>query len=284
MDARSDSGRVTTVELWTGDSMSYQLIHGDCLEVMPTLADKSIDSIICDLPYGTTNCSWDSVIPFEPLWAQYKRIIKPRGAIVLFGSQPFTSALVMSNIEWFKYEWIWKKTHATGQLNLNVRPMTEHENICVFASGKTTYNLQMTKKPKDKIRAPTRMGMSDCYGAQREYDRTVPIDMRSPTTVLQFGSVNHGERGYHPTQKPVDLLAYLIRTYTNEGETILDNTTGSGSTIVAAIQEGRNAIGIERDADYFAIAQQRCLEATYQPSLFAPQPTQWEPVAMFGDD
>ena len=264
--------------------MSYKLIHGDCLEVMPTLADKSIDAVICDLPYGTTNCSWDSVIPFEPLWAQYKRIIKPRGAIVLFGSQPFTSALIMSNIDWFKYEWIWKKTHATGQLNLNVRPMTEHENICVFASGKTTYNLQMTKKPKDKIRAPTRMGMSDCYGAQREYDRTVPIDMRSPTTVLQFGSVNHGERGYHPTQKPVDLLAYLIRTYTNEGETILDNTTGSGSTIVAAIQEGRNAIGIERDADYFAIAQQRCLEATYQPSLFAPQPTQWEPVAMFGDD
>ena len=264
--------------------MSYQLIHGDCLEVMPTLESGSVDAIICDLPYGTTNCSWDSVIPFEPLWVQYKRLIKPRGAIVLFGSQPFTSALIMSNIDWFKYEWIWKKTHATGQLNLNVRPMTEHENICVFASGKTTYNLQMTKKPKDKIRAPTRMGMSDCYGAQREYDRTVPIDMRSPTTVLQFGSVNHGERGYHPTQKPVDLLAYLIRTYTNEGETILDNTMGSGSTIVAAIQEGRNAIGIERDADYFAIAQQRCLEATYQPSLFAPQPTQWEPVAMFGDD
>jgi site-specific DNA-methyltransferase (adenine-specific) len=303
--------------------MSYQLIHGDCLEVMPTLESESVDAIICDLPYGTTNCHWDSVIPFhehitfksktytkdefylymtrheysreeidaiwsngkrDGLWENYKRIIKPRGAIVLFGSQPFTSALIMSNIDWFKYEWIWKKTHATGQLNLNVRPMTEHENICVFASGKTTYNLQMTKKPKDKIRAPTRMGMSDCYGAQREYDRTVPIDMRSPTTVLQFGSVNHGERGYHPTQKPVDLLAYLIRTYTNEGETILDNTTGSGSTIVAAIQEGRNAIGIERDADYFTIAQRRCLEATYQPSLFTPQPTQWEPVAMFGDD
>ena len=261
---------------------SYQLYHGDCLEVMPTLESESVDMILCYLPYGTTACHWDSVIPFEPLWVQYKRLIKPKGAIVLFGSQPFTSALVMSNIEWFKYEWIWKKTHATGQLNLNVRPMTEHENICVFASGKTTYNLQMTKKPKDKIRAPTRMGMSDCYGAQREYDRTVPIDMRSPTTVLQFGSVNHGERGYHPTQKPVALLAYLIRTYTNEGETVLDNTMGSGSTIVAAIQEGRRTIGIEQDAGYFQIAQKRCEEATYQPSLFTQPAVEYQTAAMFG--
>jgi len=209
------------------------------------------------------------VIPFEPLWAQYKRLIKPRGAIVLFGSQPFTSALVMSNLSWFKYEWVWKKTHATGQLNLYVRPMTEHENICVFSSGRTTYNLQLTKKPKDKIRAPTRMGMSDCYGAQREYDRTIPIDSRSPTTVLEFGSVNHGERGFHPTQKPVDLLAYLIRTYTNTDEIVLDNTMGSGSTGVAAIQEGRRFIGIEKDDGYFAIAEERIKKATFQPSLFA---------------
>ena len=262
----------------------YTLHCGDCLEIMPTLKSGSVDMILCDLPYGTTNCSWDSVIPFEPLWAQYKRLIKPRGAIVLFGSQPFTSALVMSNIEWFKYCWVWKKTHATGQLNLNVRPMTEHEDICVFCNGRTTYNMQLTTKPKEKIRAPTRMGLSDCYGAQREYNRTIPIDMRTPTTVLEFGSVNHGERGYHPTQKPVNLLAYLIRTYTNEGETVLDNTMGSGSTIVAAIQEGRNAIGIERDADYFAIAQRRCEKATFQPSLFSWQEPQLQRVSMLAEE
>ena len=188
----------------------------------------------------------------------------------------------MSNIDWFKYEWIWKKTHATGQLNLNVRPMTEHENICVFASGKTTYNLQMTKKPKDKIRAPTRMGMSDCYGAQREYDRTVPIDMRSPTTVLQFGSVNHGERGYHPTQKPVDLLEYLIRTYTNENDTVLDFTMGSGTTGVACLNTGRSFIGFELDPDYFATAQKRIYGSSAEPppsfGITAPLPSSAEPI------
>lgn len=223
--------------------------------------------------FGTTACHWDTVIPFAPLWAQYKRLIKPRGAIVLFGSQPFTSALIMSNAEWFKYEWVWKKTHATGQLNLHVRPMTEHENICIFSSGKTIYNLQLTKKPKDKIRAPTRMGLSDCYGAQREYDRTIPVDLRSPTTVLEFGSVNHGERGFHPTQKPVALLAYLIRTYTNPGDTVLDNCMGSGSTGVACIQERRNFIGIEMDAGYFAIAQERIANTQPPLPLFEQEPT-----------
>jgi len=281
MDARSNCGRVKTVELWTGDSMSYQLIHGDCLEVMPTLADKSIDAIVCDLPYGTTNCSWDSVIPFEPLWAQYKRIIKPRGAIVLFGSQPFTSALIMSNIEWFRQEIIWDKVLPVGFLDANRKPMKRHENIILFSPcGYGTFNPQKTKG--EPYTRPQRK-MTPVYGKFIEIAGVNETGDRYPTSILEISNANRVKNG-HPTQKPVDLLAYLIRTYTNEGETILDNTMGSGSTIVAAIQEGRNAIGIERDADYFAIAQQRCLEATYQPSLFAPQPTQWELTPMFGDD
>ena len=304
--------------------MSYQLIHGDCLEVMPTLESGSVDAIICDLPYGTTSCHWDSVIPFhehitfksktytkdefylymarheysreeidaiwsdgkrDGLWENYKRIIKPRGAIVLFGSQPFTSALIMSNTEWFKYCWVWKKDKATGHLNALIQPMADYEDIAVFGEGGIRYYPQVEPKQKENIRPLSRRAPTDSYGKYNEQaERLIPLDMSFPKRILNFPTTNHGERGYHPTQKPVSLLRYLLRTYTAEGEIILDNTMGSGSTIVAAIQEGRNAIGIERDADYFTIAQQRCLEATYQPSLFAPQPTQWEPVAMFGDD
>jgi len=256
--------------------MSYKLIHGDCLEVMPTLESGSVDAIICDLPYGTTNCSWDSVIPFEPLWAQYKRLIKPRGAIVLFGSQPFTSALAMSNIEWFRYSWVWEKEQGTNFLDAYRKPYKVHEDINVFCECLPKY------RPQYEAGIPYTNGKNratDVYGSFHD-TQELKTHGRLPKSVIKFNR----EVGYHPTQKPVSLLRYLLRTYTSEGETILDNTMGSGSTIVAAIQEGRNAIGIERDADYFAIAQQRCLEATYQPSLFAPQPTQWEPVAMFGDD
>ena len=257
--------------------MSYKLIHGDCLEVMPTLADKSIDAIICDLPYGTTSCHWDSVIPFEPLWAQYKRLIKPRGAIVLFGSQPFTSALVMSNIEWFRYCWVWNKKNPANFLLANKQPMRIHEDICVFYK-------EAEYRPVMKIGEFRKKGGGKLSQLHRHHEIVSSWNnLYFPSSILEFGNTDKSNL-LHPTQKPVDLLAYLIRTYTSEGETILDNTMGSGSTIVAAIQEGRNAIGIERDADYFAIAQQRCLEATYQPSLFTPQPTQWEPVAMFGDD
>jgi len=282
MDARRDSGRVEAVELWhRSDSMSYQLIHGDCLEVMPTLADKSIDAIICDPPYGTTNCSWDSVIPFEPLWTQYKRIIKPRGAIVLFGSQPFTSALVMSNIEWFRDALVWDKVAPTGYLDANRKHLKSHEDILIFSDGQTTYNPQKTQG-----QPYTHNGRSSNFNGYSAADttKTVCDGLRYPKSIVTESSSTAAYKRYHPTQKPVDLLAYLIRTYTNEGETVLDNTMGSGSTIVAAIQEGRRAIGIEQDAGYFQIAQKRCEEATYQPSLFAPQPTQWQPVAMFGDD
>lgn len=204
------------------------------------------------------------------MWECIRHVIKPRGAVVLFGSQPFTSALVMSNPKWFKYELIWKKSHATGQLNLNVQPMREHENMLVFAQGKGTYNLQLTQKPKDKIRAPTRMGLSDCYGSQREYGRSIPVDMRAPTTVVEINSVNHGERGLHPTQKPVDLMAYLVKTYTNEGDTVLDFTSGSGSTGVACAETGRNFIGIELDPHYFAVASER-IEAAYRKAQGMPR-------------
>lgn len=297
--------------------MGYQLIHGDCLEVMPTLGSGSVDAIICDPPYGTTNCSWDSVIPFhehiifngktytkdefylhmarheysreevdaiwnsgkrDGLWENYNRIIKPRGAIVMFGSQPFTSALVMSNMAWFRCAWVWQKNQTTGFLNAKKYPLKAHEDIVVFC--KNAPNYYPIKSSGHQQKKTVKRSASEHYGAQAttEYCSTE----RYPNTILEFNTVGNLEFE-HPTQKPVDLLAYLIRTYTNEDETILDNTMGSGSTIVAAIQEGRNAIGIERDADYFAIAQKRCLEATYQPSLFAPEPQQWQMAPMFGD-
>ena len=210
--------------------MSYKLINGDCLEVMPTLESGSVDAIICDLPYGTTSCHWDSVIPFEPLWAQYKRLIKPRGAIVLFGSQPFTSALIMSNTKWFKYCWVWKKDKATGHLNALIQPMADYEDIAVFGENGIRYYPQVEPKQKENIRPLPRRGATDSYGKYNEHaDRLIPLDMSFPKRVLNFPTTNHGERGYHPTQKPVSLLRYLLRTYTAEGETILDNTMGSGS-------------------------------------------------------
>ncbi len=255
---------------------SYQLYHGDCLEVMPTLESESVDMILCDLPYGTTACHWDSVIPFEPLWAQYKRLIKPKGAIVLFGSQPFTSALVMSNIEWFRYAWIWQKSNGGGFLNANRQPLKRHEDISVFSKCQPPYFPQMINGEPYRCRsAAAGLTVQDQTVAGWV---TTNNGERYPLSYLKYAN----ETGYHPTQKPVDLLAYLIRTYTNEGETVLDNTMGSGSTIVAAIQEGRRAIGIEQDAGYFQIAQKRCEEATYQPSLFTQPAEEYQTAAMFG--
>ncbi len=257
---------------------SYQLYHGDCLEVMPTLESESVDMILCDLPYGTTACHWDSVIPFEPLWAQYKRLIKPKGAIVLFGSQPFTSALVMSNIDWFKYCWVWEKQQPTGFLHVKDAPMKSHEDIVIFSLSSHSYNPQGTKSVFVKSGRANKSG-NGCYRNVNgeNYIQTIG---NYPRSILKFDRVTHSQ--IHPTQKPVALLAYLIRTYTNEGETVLDNTMGSGSTIVAAIQEGRRAIGIEQDAGYFQIAQKRCEEATYQPSLFTQPAEEYQTAAMFG--
>lgn len=246
----------------------YQLIHGDCLIEMDKIADNSIDMILADLPYKVTENKWDSMIPLEPLWKHYKRIIKPRGAIVLSSVQPFASLLIVSNLEWFKYEVIWQKTMATDFLNGNNKPLRAHENILVFSPG-TVANCSpnlMTYNPQVRLaRAWRKAQRSDPrvrnYGGPDKGRE--PFEMgairgregRLPTTVIEFSNGNHFS--LHPTQKPTDLLEYLIKTYSSEGDTILDNTMGSGSTGEACLGTGRRFIGIEKDAGYFEIASQR---------------------------
>ena len=236
-----------------------KLLHGDCLELMQDIPDGSIDMILCDLPYGITACKWDTVIPFEPLWSHYKRVIKKSGAIVLFASQPFTSALVMSNVKWFKYCWTWQKDAATNHLNCKKMPMRRNEDIAVFYKKQCTYNIQYSVKEDKNIRPATvKRSQTACYGKMvSESKRVIPINMSYPNETLKFNV----DRGLHPTQKPVPLLEYLIKTYTNEGETVLDNSMGSGSTGVAAKNINRNFIGIELDEGYFKIAQGRINES-----------------------
>lgn len=231
------------------------LLRGDCLERMAEIPDGSVDMVMCDLPYGTTACKWDSVIPFEPLWAQYRRICKRNAAIVLTASQPFTSALVMSNIDWFKYCWVWDKVNRpTGHLNAKKQPLRETEDVVVFYAGQPTYNPQMVD---GEPYTATGSKKSDCYGSQKT-TTTVCTGKRYPRNVLKIEADERGTVGrIHPTQKPVALMEYLVRTYTNEGETVLDNTMGSGTTGVACVNTGRRFIGIERDEAYFALASQR---------------------------
>ena len=235
------------------------MLHlGDCLDVMQGIPDGSVDAVICDPPYGTTACKWDSVIPFEPMWTQLRRITKPSGAIVLMASQPFTSALVMSNVAMFHQSLTWSKNKPTGHLNAKKRHMTGHEDIIVFCAGQPTYNPQ--KWQSNPANAATQKRATECYGAQVVTAYRGGNTDRYPTTVLHFPVVNNdGTNGVrqHPTQKPVALMEYLIRTYTNAGETVLDFTFGSGTTGVAAANTGRRFIGIEKDAGYFKIASER---------------------------
>jgi len=232
--------------------MKYDLIEGDCLDVMRELAPGSIDMVLCDLPYGTTQNKWDAVIPFAPLWAEYKRISKPNAAIVLTASQPFTSALVMSNLPMFKYQWVWEKPKATGHLDARRKPLKAHEDVTVFYASYPTYNPQLTAgKPYKNNPKPGDAG--ECYGEVKEYSFENK-GTRFPRSVLYF---THETKPQHPTQKPVALLEYLTRTYTNEGDTVLDNTMGSGSTGVACANTGRRFIGIEKDPAYFDIACER---------------------------
>ena len=236
--------------------VDIKFIHGDCLEEMPKLADKSIDMILCDLPYGTTACKWDSVIPFEPMWEQYERIIKDNGAIVLTASQPFTSALVMSNIKMFKYCWVWDKALAGNGILAKVQPLKIHEDVCVFAKGKVNY-FPIMRKGKGRYKG----GIKDKHGTFSGAEAPkVWSDEYYPTTILDFSSAGMRSTRIHPTQKPVALMEYLIKTYTNEGETVLDNCMGSGSTGVACINTNRNFIGIEKDDKYFEIAKKRIEE------------------------
>ena len=244
------------------------LRKGDCLEVMKTIKDNSIDAIITDPPYGTTACKWDSVIDFDLMWEQLNRIIKPNGAIVLFGSEPFSSALRMSNIKNYKYDWIWQKTQPTGFLNAKKMPLKQFEIISVFYKKLPTYNPQLTDKKPENIRKLSeniKAKESENYGKYKRSDdfRSIPIDKTYPRDVLNFKNSNIKKK-IHPTQKPIALMEYLIKTYTNENESVLDFTMGSGSTGVAAKNLNRSFIGIEQDEKYFEIAKQRIKETDYK--------------------
>ena len=259
------------------------LRQGDCLEIMKDIPDKSIDMILCDLPYGTTACKWDIVIPFDKLWQQYNRIIKDNGAIVLFGSQPFTSNLIMSNIKNFKYEWIWEKQKASNFMGAKYQPLKYHENICVFSKSTHNYYPQKYKVLEfEEIKQMNDKELKQVFET-RDYDRFGKVDRRKTVnnnyqhkethlgTGLRIRSADDGYRfpksvlkinksinkNVHPTQKPVALLEYLIKTYTNENEIVLDNCMGSGSTGVACVNTNRNFIGIELDENYFNIAKER---------------------------
>ena len=232
-----------------------QLIHGDCLIEMKDIPDKSVDMILCDLPYGTTACKWDIIIPFEPLWKQYKRIIKDRGAIVLFGSQPFTSYLVMSNTSMFKYEWIWEKTRASNPYLAKRQPLRAHESVLVFGL-KPCYYPQKTEGTSYTISPRAGGRVASDERSNREGFVGKVGSGRFPRSVVKISNPS-AEMGLHPTQKPIKLMEYLIRTYTNEGETVLDNCMGSGTTGVACMNTNRNFIGIEKDDQYFEIAKNR---------------------------
>ena len=243
------------------------IYHGDCLEIMPDLLANSVDAIITDLPYGTTACKWDVVIPFEPMWVQVKRVLKKNGVFVTTASQPFTSALIMSNPKMFKYEWIWAKSNPSNIALANKQPLKYHENICVFYKNQPTYNKQMIKRESPGIKQAQKnnykfhnsqseqTGLKYIEVNSNKYDKS----LKNPSTILKFNSLrpNAMEFVKHPTQKPVALMEHLIKTYTNEGETVLDFCMGSGTTGVACVQTGRHFIGVELKEKYCEIAAKR---------------------------
>jgi len=238
---------------------------GDCLEVMKTIESNSIDAIIADPPYGTTACKWDSVIDFKLMWEQLNRIIKPNGAIVLFGSEPFSSALRISNIKNYRYEWFWDRCNKGNSLNAKKQPMRHIELISIFYKKQPTYNPILSDKRKDQIRynniPRSKKNQPKTTGkvkhSNRFDNRVIPLDKDYPTHFLKFSLPSANKGRLHPTQKPIPLMEYLIRTYTNETETVLDFTMGSGSTGVACVNLKRNFIGIELDENYFNIAEMR---------------------------
>ena len=251
-----------TPPLHTADGGGSALFQGDCLDIMPLIPDKSVHLILADLPYGTTACKWDSVLPFDKLWHEYERIITDNGAIVLTASQPFTSALVMSNPKLFKYEWIWKKTRYSGNLNATRMPLKAHENILVFAKGKAPYYPIKTNAPehlidKRKNVNPSIVKDGGAYNGSKGFVNIRKKDdgTRYPTTVQEFKNPNNNS--LHPTQKPLELMKYLIKTYSNENDMVLDNTMGSGTTCLAAKELNRKFIGIEKEVKYYDLAVAR---------------------------
>jgi len=230
-----------------------RIYQRDCIEGMKLIPDKSIDMILCDLPYGTTACKWDVIIPFEPLWEQYERIIKDSGAIVLTASQPFTSTLVASNVKLFRHSWIWNKKAAANIMNAKYSPLKVHEDVVVFGKKKVDYFPQMVKgKPRIKGGHKKR---DNIYGSQ-DAKQGVWSDEYYPKSILEFSNASRADK-VHPTQKPVDLFAYLIKTYTNEGEIVLDNCMGSGTTAIASVRTNRDFIGFELESEYIEIANKR---------------------------
>lgn len=233
-----------------------KIYNGNCIEIMKNIPEKSIDMILCDLPYGTTECKWDTIIPFENVWQEYKRIIKDGGTIALFGSEPFSSKLRMSNISMYKYDWFWDKQIPSGMGLAKYQPMRQIENISIFSKGKTKYYPQMIKRDKPIKSGGTKYSPSAPVLTRidnKNFSRT--YEYKNPISLLSFPKVRKGS--IHPTQKPVALLEYLIKTYTLEGETVLDNCMGSGSTGVACLNTNRKFIGIEIDKEYFEIAKNR---------------------------
>lgn len=230
------------------------IFNEDCLEGMKRIPDKSIDMILCDLPYGTTQNSWDSIIPLDKLWEQYNRVIKDNGAIVLFSQMPFTAELVHSNLRNFRYEWIWEKDKGTGFLNAKKMPMKAHENIVVFYKNLPTYNPQMRNgKPYKQHYTEANLCSSNYGNASPVYVEAV-YDNRYPISILKY---RRDTNNLHPTQKPTSILSYLIKTYTNEGETVLDNCMGSGGTAIACLHTKRHFIGFELEKDYYNTIQER---------------------------
>lgn len=268
--AHSGNSSCCFVCIFQGVETIMKLYNGDCLDVMQIIPDKSIDMILCDLPYGTTACKWDTIIPFAPLWEQYSRIIKLNGCIALFGTEPFSSALRMSNIKNYKYDWIWEKGRASGFIHAKNKPLKAHEIISIFSNGTTVHKSQSSRrmiynpqmnigKPYTKKITKVNTGAINHIPAKSEFDFVGTINIndgtRYPRSVLKFSMHNVGN--FHPTQKPVELLEYLINTYTENGSVVLDNCMGSGSTGVACVNTGRDFIGIELDKTYFNIAEER---------------------------
>jgi site-specific DNA-methyltransferase (adenine-specific) len=248
------------------------LLKGDCLVEMDKIPDGSVDLILTDPPYGTTACKWDTVIPFEPMWKQLNRIIKANGAIVLFGSEPFSSALRMSNIKQYKYDWVWHKSRPSGIAQAKYQPMKSHEIISIFAKQKTVFFPIKEKRQyngKDSNRKQWKTWNQNSNHGLGDTDKKMMAKLSNPKTVQFFKSISNFPKGNckHPTQKPVALMEYLIKTYTNENETVLDFTMGSGTTGVACVNTNRKFIGIEMDAKYFEIAKKRINEAQEQTKL-----------------
>ena len=254
------------------DKPNNYLWNGDCLELMQDIPDKSIDAIICDLPYGTTACKWDSVIPFEPLWQQYNRIIKDNGAIVLFGGQPFTSALISSNYKMYRYNWVWDKQRGSNFATVKKRPFNSFEDICVFYIKQPTYNPQMISgEPYTRTQSKIGDFKSDMVENKKNI-KTISDGKRYPLTILSYPMVGQTNK-IHNTQKPLELIKYLVKTYTNENDWVLDNTCGSNTTGIACYDLNRNYIGIEKDIDIYNVAKERVeknilLRANKQQTLF----------------